>query len=284
MGFFNHFTQACDGTSATFEVLFGLGIAALLGFLLGVFLSKKNKEEDGLNTENIHSSSVTNQVYTSSNDSNEIVDLSLKLDNANLEINRMKELNSKTESDLKTCYDNSIAMAKRYDVSTPTITKVETITISPPVIAAPIIEAVKVVEPIIEIPKAQIVEAPVIEIVKVEEVELVADTEAPKEVVKKPSTKKVAVIPSDGTKKKDDLKIIEGIGPAIEKLFNENEIYTFSEMIAAGVMKMNSLMDGNPRFRVHDASTWVDQAMLLDQGRVEEFEKLTAKLKGGKKK
>jgi large subunit ribosomal protein L17 len=44
------------------------------------------------------------------------------------------------------------------------------------------------------------------------------------------------------------------------------------------------LMDSNPRFRVHDAATWVDQAMLLDQGRVEEFEKLTAKLKGGRKK
>lgn len=104
------------------------------------------------------------------------------------------------------------------------------------------------------------------------------DPKAKKEVAKEVTSKKTAKV------KPDDLKIIEGIGPALEKLLNSNNIYTFEQLSNEKVANLDRILDeAGPRFRVHVPETWPQQAMLLKDGKMDEFQKLTEKLKGGRK-
>ena len=83
----------------------------------------------------------------------------------------------------------------------------------------------------------------------------------------------------------DDLKKIEGIGPKIENLFNEAGIKTFDALAKAKKKTLTDILAAaGPRFRMHDPSTWVQQAKLAAKGDWEKLAKLQDELKGGKKK
>ena len=85
------------------------------------------------------------------------------------------------------------------------------------------------------------------------------------------------------TNEEEDLKIIEGIGPKIEAILHEEGIYTFEDIINAGVLKINKkLEEAGPRFAMHDTATWVEQAKLARDGKWEELKKLQTKLNRGK--
>lgn len=83
--------------------------------------------------------------------------------------------------------------------------------------------------------------------------------------------------------KADDLKIVEGIGPKIEKLLNEAGILTLKELSITTSEQLKSiLLNAGEHFRIHDPSTWPEQARLAASS---EFEKLKAYqdfLSGGK--
>jgi len=99
-----------------------------------------------------------------------------------------------------------------------------------------------------------------------------------------PKTKATAT-KKTASNEKDDLKIIEGIGPALEKLLNENGIFSFAQLANESIAKLDKILDdAGPRFRVHVPETWAEQAALLRDGKMEEFAKLTEKLKGGRRK
>lgn len=84
---------------------------------------------------------------------------------------------------------------------------------------------------------------------------------------------------------KDDLKIIEGIGPAIERLLNDNQINTFQELAARPLVDLEKILEeAGPRFRVHVPETWTDQAKLLRDGNMTAFEQMTKELKGGRRR
>jgi predicted flap endonuclease-1-like 5' DNA nuclease len=83
---------------------------------------------------------------------------------------------------------------------------------------------------------------------------------------------------------KDDLKKVEGIGPAIEKVLNAAGINTFSELAKTTQDEIRKLLDGaGSHFQIHDGETWAEQAALLRDGKMAEFETLVEKLKGGKR-
>lgn len=107
------------------------------------------------------------------------------------------------------------------------------------------------------------------------------------EVKKEEPVKKVVETPKAETKnssEKDDLKVVEGIGPAIEKLLNEAGIFTFDQLSNKTVANLEKILDdAGPRFRVHVPETWPYQATLLNEKRFDEFKKLTEELKGGRK-
>ncbi len=87
-----------------------------------------------------------------------------------------------------------------------------------------------------------------------------------------------------GNSKKDDLKVIEGIGPALEKMLNENNIFTYDHLANHTVAQLENMLDkAGPRFRVHVPETWPEQASLLRDGKTDAFKTLTERLKGGRR-
>ena len=82
--------------------------------------------------------------------------------------------------------------------------------------------------------------------------------------------------------KVDDLKIVEGIGPKIEKLLNDDGIKTFAQLSMTSREQLKAILDkAGPRFQMHDVTTWADQAKLANEGRWEELKKWQQELDGG---
>ncbi|MFN4145936.1 MAG: hypothetical protein ACK4GN_08950 [Runella sp.] len=72
----------------------------------------------------------------------------------------------------------------------------------------------------------------------------------------------------------DDLKVVEGIGPKIEELFNNAGIWTFAQLAATSPERLRDiLVAGGSRFQIHDPGTWPEQAALARDG---QWEKLKA--------
>jgi predicted flap endonuclease-1-like 5' DNA nuclease len=82
---------------------------------------------------------------------------------------------------------------------------------------------------------------------------------------------------------RDDLKRIEGIGPRIEKMLNDDQIFTWAELADAQVERLKGLLRrGGDRYRMHDPKSWPDQAKLAAEGRWEELKELQDILQGGR--
>jgi predicted flap endonuclease-1-like 5' DNA nuclease len=87
-----------------------------------------------------------------------------------------------------------------------------------------------------------------------------------------------------GTKiKQDDLKVVEGIGPKIEELFHNAGIKTWEALGAANYDTCKKILDdGGDRFKMHNPTTWPDQAKLAAEGKWAELKKWQDELDGGK--
>jgi predicted flap endonuclease-1-like 5' DNA nuclease len=109
-----------------------------------------------------------------------------------------------------------------------------------------------------------------------------ATTKAKTESKAKPAAKKA---PSKKTASKgDDLKKIEGIGPKIAGLLNEDGVHTFSDLAKASDKQLaDVLQKAGARFRLAKYDTWSDQAKLAAEGKMEELKKMQTELKGGRK-
>jgi len=89
-----------------------------------------------------------------------------------------------------------------------------------------------------------------------------------------PSGKKVA---------KDDLKLVEGIGPKIEGLLHEAGIKTWADLAKADIEKVKAILDeAGPAYSMHDPASWAKQAGLAAKGKWEDLETYQGHLKGGK--
>ncbi|MEL7529864.1 MAG: hypothetical protein AAFN10_01075 [Bacteroidota bacterium] len=92
-----------------------------------------------------------------------------------------------------------------------------------------------------------------------------------------------APIPLPKGIKKDDLKIVEGIGPKIEKLLNAEDIVTWVELSQADPARIKEiLLAAGPRYRIHEPATWPQQAGLAAAGKWDELNELQDRLKGGR--
>lgn len=81
----------------------------------------------------------------------------------------------------------------------------------------------------------------------------------------------------------DDLKVVEGIGPQIEKLFHSHGITTWGHLANSSVAQCQEILDSDgERFKIHDPGTWPEQARLAYEGKWQELLALQDKLKGGK--
>lgn len=83
--------------------------------------------------------------------------------------------------------------------------------------------------------------------------------------------------------KENDLKIVEGIGPKIEALFNAAGITTWRELSETSTEKLQSILDaGGENYAIHNPSTWARQALLAYQGKWQELKDWQENLLGGK--
>lgn len=119
------------------------------------------------------------------------------------------------------------------------------------------------------------------------EVKVEATEKSPKNELFESSESEAEVKPKAKAKAKattgDDLKIIEGIGPKIAELLNADGINTFEELANAEISKIQTVLDNaGSRYRMHDPSTWPQQARLAFEGKMDELKVLQDSLKGGK--
>lgn len=81
----------------------------------------------------------------------------------------------------------------------------------------------------------------------------------------------------------NDLKVIEGVGPKIEKLLKADGIGTWSDLASAEVSRLqNILSEAGDRFRLADPTSWPEQARLAADGAWEELKALQEKLDQGR--
>ncbi len=100
----------------------------------------------------------------------------------------------------------------------------------------------------------------------------------------KPSDGEPAPPGADELRKKtkpDDLTAVVGIGPKISQLLVNRGITTWNILSETSSEYLKEILDndGGEDYRIHDPSTWPHQALLLHEGRWEEFSEVRARLK-----
>lgn len=81
---------------------------------------------------------------------------------------------------------------------------------------------------------------------------------------------------------KDDLTVLEGIGPKVAKVLQENGISTFAELASADKAKLRLILDA-AGYKYMEPAGWIDQAVLAAKGDTDGLAKLQSTLKGGRK-
>jgi predicted flap endonuclease-1-like 5' DNA nuclease len=81
----------------------------------------------------------------------------------------------------------------------------------------------------------------------------------------------------------DDLKKIEGVGPKIEQLLHEGGLKTYSQVSEASADAIREILAaaGN-RYKMHDPTTWPDQAKMAAEGEWDKLKEWQDNLQGGK--
>jgi len=83
--------------------------------------------------------------------------------------------------------------------------------------------------------------------------------------------------------KQDDLKAIEGIGPATDKLLRENGINSWRDLANSSAERIKAILTGaGSRFALGDPTTWPKQAELAADGKFDELREYQDFLDGGK--
>jgi predicted flap endonuclease-1-like 5' DNA nuclease len=110
------------------------------------------------------------------------------------------------------------------------------------------------------------------------------------EALKIKGTHGIADLPADAAMplfspekiKTDDLKVVNGIGPKIAKLLINRGITTWKTLSETSPNYLTAILheDGGEHFRIHNPESWPHQALLLHEGRWDEFRELLEKLEG----
>lgn len=83
--------------------------------------------------------------------------------------------------------------------------------------------------------------------------------------------------------KQDDLKMVEGIGPKIAQLLQEGGIHTWQDLANTEAEDIKTILRAaGERYRIHDPTTWPEQAQLAVEHKWDELEEYQNALSGGK--
>lgn len=111
---------------------------------------------------------------------------------------------------------------------------------------------------------------------------LVVDAPPPAEVV--PIAEEPTVVIMTPPSQRDDLKIVEGIGPKIEELLFQNGVYTYQQLAETPVEEIRNILSAaGSRFAMHDPGTWSAQALLAANGEWDNLKAYQDFLNAGKR-
>jgi len=83
---------------------------------------------------------------------------------------------------------------------------------------------------------------------------------------------------------RDDLTVVEGIGPKIQMLLNQYGIHTYHQLASTDVDRIKEILSSaGPQLAMHDPGTWPSQANLAANDQWEALKSIQGFLKGGKK-
>lgn len=83
--------------------------------------------------------------------------------------------------------------------------------------------------------------------------------------------------------KKDDLKVVEGIGPKIEGLCHNAGIYTFADLANSSAETLKGILSAaGSRYQMHDPTTWPAQSAMARDGKWDELKKWQDELNKGR--
>jgi predicted flap endonuclease-1-like 5' DNA nuclease len=76
--------------------------------------------------------------------------------------------------------------------------------------------------------------------------------------------------------------VVNGIGPKIAQLLINRGITTWKALSETSPNYLSDILheDGGERFRIHNPESWPHQALLLHEGRWDEFREMLEKLEG----
>jgi predicted flap endonuclease-1-like 5' DNA nuclease len=102
-------------------------------------------------------------------------------------------------------------------------------------------------------------------------------------VVEEEEVKAAPIVLMSASDRRDDLKIVEGIGPKIEELCNNIGIYTWEALSETPVERLQAMLDAaGKRYQIHNPSTWAAQAKMAHEEKWDELKTYQDHLKGGK--
>jgi hypothetical protein len=82
--------------------------------------------------------------------------------------------------------------------------------------------------------------------------------------------------------KMDDFKLIEGIGPGIERVLYRAGIKNYEQLSKFSSVEIKNILNtAGPHFTMHDPGTWPRQAALAHAGKWQELREWQEKLDGG---
>ncbi len=91
-----------------------------------------------------------------------------------------------------------------------------------------------------------------------------------------------AIVVFEGAR--DDLKVIEGIGPKIEQILFSKGITTYGQLAATSVQQLKDILaEAGSQYAMHDPGTWSAQALLAANGEWENLRAYQEFLHGGKR-
>lgn len=201
-----------------------------------------------------------------------------------LELAAVSDRNRQVETELGLAFDatpDQPALELEIDAPMPTVEPVADIDI-PLDLPEPVVVDIPEASPepeVLELVVPPVVVANVPAIVAMEEEEK-PENPAPK--AKKANAEPLVLAPLPN--EKDDLTVVEGIGPKIQMLLNQYGIYTYRQLATTEVARLKEILQAaGPQLAMHDPGTWPSQANLAANDEWDSLKSIQGFLKGGKK-
>lgn len=310
-------------TTHTFEILFMLLVTFLLGVWLGwVLWSKYRQEAERLRIENVSLDSTATTLRQENEElrkklsalESEQTSLEGQVQNQNWDLEKLRNQLTIQESDLEKLQERNrqleselgLSMDAEDDTSDNLTVATEPLPSAPLEEDLPDLESVagdeggpEVSATNVESADAEIIDPtpglrsldelnsnPAITPDTPESIVPMPETPAEKPVSKSTVGGKSteSVIAAVTTGPRDDLKIVEGIGPKIEELLFNADITTYGQLAATSVQQLQDILDAaGSRFAMHDPGTWSAQALLAANGEWDNLKAYQDFLNAGKR-